>query len=57
MSKEKLSQVKEKLGINDWLNLIREDKNLSGAYFSLAQYIYLVEQENKWLKENRKLKK
>ena len=31
MNKEELSEIKEKLGINDWLELIKEDKNLNGA--------------------------
>lgn len=43
--------IKEELGINEWLELIKEDKNLSGAYISVSQYLYLVEKENKKLKE------
>lgn len=39
------------LKINDWLELIKEDKNLNGAYISIAQYIYLIEKENKELKK------
>lgn len=49
--KEELGINKEKLGINDWLELIKEDKNLNGAYISISQYIWLLEQENKQLKE------
>lgn len=43
---------KEELGIIDWLELIKEDRNLNGAYISISQYIYLVEKENKQLKDN-----
>ena len=46
MDKE-LEVNKEKLGINEWLELIKEDKNLTGAYISIAQYIYLLETELK----------
>lgn len=42
--------IREDLGINDWLELIKEDKNLNGAYISIAQYIYLTEKENQELK-------
>lgn len=52
MNKEELSEIKEKLGINNWLELIKEDKNLNGAYISISQCIWLLEQENKRLKEN-----
>lgn len=43
--------TREDLKINDWLELIKEDKNLNGAYISIAQYIYLIEKENKELEE------
>lgn len=43
--------TREDLGINDWLELIKEDKNLNGAYISIAQYIYLIEKENQELKK------
>lgn len=50
--------TREELGINDWLELIKEDKNLNGAYISISQYIYLIEKENQELKkkleENKK---
>lgn len=49
--KEELAINKEKLGINDWLELIKEDKNLNGGYISISQYIWLLELENKQLKE------
>lgn len=32
--------MKEELGINEWLELIKEDKNLNNAYISVSQYIY-----------------
>ena len=41
--------MKEELGINEWLELIIEDKNLNGAYISISQYIYLIEKENQEL--------
>lgn len=37
-------ELKIALGINEWLDLIKEDKNLNGAYISLSQYIYKLEQ-------------
>lgn len=43
--------MKEGLGINEWLELIKEDKNLNGAYISISQYIYLIEKENQDLKK------
>lgn len=45
---------REDLGINDQLELIKEDKNLNGAYISIAQYIYLIEKENQELKKDIK---
>lgn len=42
--------TREDLRINDWLELIKEDKNLNGAYISIAQYVYLIEEENQELK-------
>lgn len=50
MNEEKLEVIKEKLGVDEWLELIREDKFLYGAYISVCQYIDLTEQENKKLK-------
>ena len=44
-------ELKIKLGVNEWLELIKEDKNLNGAYISISQYIYLIEKENQELKE------
>ena len=43
--------IREALGINDWLELIKEDKNLNGAYICISQYLYLVEKENQELKK------
>lgn len=44
-------ELKIKLGVNEWLELIKEDKNLNGAYISISQYIYLIEKENQELKK------
>ena len=44
--------MREELGIDDWLELVKEDKNLNGAYISFAQYMYLLEKENQELKRN-----
>lgn len=41
----------EDLKINEWLELIKEDKNLNGAYISIYQYIYLIEKELQELKK------
>lgn len=38
--------MREELGIDDWLELVKEDKNLRGAYICFAQYMYLLEKEN-----------
>ena len=43
--------TREELGINEWLELIKEDKNLKGAYICISQYLYIAEKENKELKE------
>ena len=45
-----MNELKGQLGLDEWLELIKEDKNLSGAYFSIAQYVYLIEKENQQLK-------
>lgn len=50
-------ELKTELGINEWLELIKEDKNLNGAYISIYQYIYLVEKENQKLKKHLKVPK
>ena len=48
---ENSNELKNGLGIDEWLELIKEDKNLNGAYISIAQYIYLIEKENQETKE------
>lgn len=51
-------ELKVELGVNEWLKLIEEDKNLNGAYISICQYIYLTEKENQELnKQVDELKK
>lgn len=44
-------ELKIEVGVNEWLKLIKEDKNLNGAYISICQYIYLTEKENQELKK------
>lgn len=59
-----MNELKGQLGLDEWLELIKEDKNLNGAYISIAQYIDLIEKENQKLKaqisvrekQNRELK-
>lgn len=41
------NELKKELGIDEWLELMREDKNLNGGYISIAQYIYLLEEQLK----------
>lgn len=43
--------LKEQLKINEWLELIKEDKNLNGAYICISQYLYLDEKEKQELKK------
>lgn len=43
--------LRKDLGIDEWLELVKEDKNLNGAYISFGQYMHLLEQENQQLKE------
>lgn len=38
-----MDELRKNLAIDEWLKLIEEDKNLNGAYISLAQYIYILE--------------
>lgn len=42
-----MNDLKKELGIDDWLELVKEDKNLNGAYFSFAQYMYILEKQLK----------
>lgn len=44
-------ELKIGLGVSEWLELIKEDKNLNGAYISICQYIHLTERENQELKK------
>lgn len=43
--------LKEQLQINEWLELIKEDKNLNGAYICISQYLYLDEKEKQEIKK------
>lgn len=43
--------LRKKLGIDDWLELVKEDRNCHGAYISFGQYMYLLEKENQELKK------
>ena len=43
--------LRKKLGIDDWLELVKEDRNCNGAYISFGQYMYLLEKENQELKK------
>lgn len=44
-------ELKNDLAINEYLDLIKEDRNLCGAYVSLAQYIDIIEKNNSQLQE------
>lgn len=46
--------LRKELGIDDWLELVKEDKNLDSAYISFAQYMDILEKENQHLKEQLK---
>lgn len=48
--------LRKELGIDDWLKLVKEDKNLDSAYISFAQYMDTLEKENQHLKEQLKQK-
>lgn len=37
--------LRKKLGIDEWLDLCKEDKILNGGYVSFGQYIYILEQQ------------
>lgn len=43
--------LRKKLGIDDWLELVKEDRNCNGAYISFGQYMYLLEKDNQDLKK------
>lgn len=44
MSKD-LEKLKNDLGIDEWLEICKEDKNCNGAYISISQYIYKLESQ------------
>lgn len=46
-----MNKLREDLGIDNYLELIKEDKNLNMSYVSFSQYMYFLEQENQQLKE------
>lgn len=48
------NNLRKELGIDEYLELLKEDKNLDDAYISFGQYIYILEKENQNLKENLK---
>lgn len=49
---EVTSELRKKLGIDDWLKLVEEDKNLNGAYISFGQYMHILEKREKQLQNN-----
>lgn len=46
-----MNDLRKRLGIDDWLEIIKEDRVCNGAYISFAQYMYLLEKENSKYKE------
>lgn len=46
-----VKELRESLGIDDYLELVKEDKNCNGAYISFGQYMYLLENEIQELKK------
>lgn len=49
--KLEVQKLRKELGIDDYLELVKEDRNCNGAYVSFGQYMYLLEQENRKYKE------
>ena len=49
---EEIRILRKELGIDDWLELAKEDKNLKGAYISFGQYIDILEKREKQLQNN-----
>jgi len=49
-----MNNLRKELGIDEYLELLKEDKNLDSAYISFGQYIYILETKNKKLKEELK---
>lgn len=47
--------IRKQLGIDDLLELVKEDKNLDSAYISFAQYMDILEKENRQLKNDLKI--
>lgn len=47
--------LRKELGIDEWLEIVKEDKNLYSAYIPFAQYMHILEKENHQLKEQVKL--
>ncbi len=46
-----ISDIRKKLWIDEYLELVQEDKKTNSAYTSFAQYMFILESENKRLKE------
>ena len=46
-----IKELRKNLGIDDYLELVKEDRNCHGAYISFGQYMYLLEKENQELKQ------
>lgn len=46
-----MKKLREELGIDSWLELTKEDKNLDSAYVSFAQYMDYLEKSNTNLNE------
>lgn len=49
-----IKELRKNLGIDDYLELVKEDRNCHGAYISFGQYMYLLEKENQALKKSLK---
>ena len=46
-----MNKLRKELGIDEYLELVKEDKNLNMGYVSFAQYMDILEKENQQLKE------
>lgn len=44
MNRQK-EELRKALGIDEWLELIKEDKNCNGAYVSFGQYMDILEKK------------
>lgn len=49
-----IKELRKNLGIDDYLESVKEDRNCHGAYISFGQYMYLLEKENQALKKSLK---